>query len=96
MEKEVIVKWKIRETETERILALLPSLVEQTRNEKGNLSYSIYQSAEDENTLILQERYADAKAAEDHKSSKHYQDIVVAQIIPHLEVREVSVLKKLY
>ncbi|WP_256010277.1 putative quinol monooxygenase [Desertivirga xinjiangensis] len=96
MEKEVIVKWKIKETETERILNLLPTLVEQTRNEKGNLSYNIYQSAEDPNVLFLHERYVNADAAEEHKAASHYQETVALQIIPHLEVREVSVLKKLY
>lgn len=96
MEKELIVKWKIRETEIERILALLPKLVEKTRNEEGNLFYNIYQSADDANHLILHERYVDANAVEVHKASTHYQETVVAQIIPHLELREVISLKKLY
>jgi quinol monooxygenase YgiN len=96
MEKEVIVKWRIKETETSRILGLLAELVEKTRAEKGNLFYNIYQSVEDANVLILHERYADAEAAEAHKSSAHYQDIVAGQVVPHLEVRKVSSVKKLY
>lgn len=96
MEKELIVKWKIRETEIERVLALLPKLVEKTRNEEGNLLYNIYQSAEDANLLILHERYVDANAVEVHKASTHYQETVLVQIIPHLEIREVLSLKKLY
>jgi autoinducer 2-degrading protein len=96
MEKEVIVKWKIKETETSRILDLLAELAEKTRAEKGNLSYNIYQSVEDANVLILHERYADAEAAEAHRNSAHYQEIVVGQVVPHLEVREVSSVKKLY
>ena len=96
MEKEVIVKWKIRESETLRILGLLPALVEKTRSEEGNLFYNIYQSADDVNVLILHERYTDAVAAEAHKNSAHYQEIVAMQIVPHLEIREVSSVKKLY
>jgi autoinducer 2-degrading protein len=96
MEKEVIVKWKIKETETSRILGLLPGLVEKTRAEKGNLFYNIYQSVDDTNVLILQERYTDADAAEAHKNSAHYQEIVAGQIVPHLEIREVTSVKKLY
>jgi autoinducer 2-degrading protein len=96
MEKELIVKWKIRETETQRVLGLLPQLVENTRNEKGNLLYSIYQSVDDANVLILHERYVDAEAVEVHKASVHYQEIVAGQIVPYLEVREVSGVKKLY
>ena len=96
MEKELFAKWRIKSTETARILRLLPALAEQTRTEKGNLSYSIYQSGSDPNEFILHERYADEQAAESHRNSEHYQKIVVAEIIPHLEVREVTVVKKLF
>lgn len=96
MEKEIIVKWKIKETETSRILDLLAGLEEKTKGEKGNLSYNIYQSVDDANVLILHERYTDAEAAEAHKNSAHYQEIVVKQIVPYLEIREVSSVKKLY
>lgn len=96
MEKEIIVKWKIRETETLRILGLLPSLVEKSRKEKGNLSYNIYQSVEDTNVLILHERYVNAHAADEHKALIHYQEVVAAQIIPYLEEREVLILNQLY
>ena len=95
MEKELIVKWTIRESETSRILGLLPQLAEGTKNEKGNLSYDIYQSEENHNVLFLHERYADQEAVEIHKNSAHYQEIVVAQIIPHLETREVQLVNKL-
>lgn len=96
MEKELIVKWKIAASETSRILGLLPQLVEKTRNEKGNLFYHIYQSADDLNILILHERYADQEAVETHKNSQHYLETVVAQIIPHLETRELQLVNKLY
>ncbi|WP_296144026.1 putative quinol monooxygenase [uncultured Flavobacterium sp.] len=95
MEKELIVKWKIKESETARILKLLPTLAERTKKEKGNLFYAIYQSENDPNELLLQERYADADALEAHKNSEHYQKIVVDEIIPHLEIREVTIVKRL-
>lgn len=96
MEKELVVKWKIKATEIQRILALLPALVESTRNEDGNLSYHIYQSVDDANVLILHESYTGAAAVEAHKASVHYQEIVALQIIPFLELREVYSLQKLY
>lgn len=95
MEKELIVKWRIKESETNRILKLLPELAAKSQSEEGNLSYAIYQSESNPNDLILHERYADAEAAEAHKSSEHYQTIVAGEILPHLEVREVTVVKKL-
>ena len=96
MEKELIVKWTVNPSETSRILGLLPQLVEKTRNEKGNLSYHVYQSAENVNVIILHERYADQEAVEAHKNSAHYLETVAAQIIPHLENREVQLVNKLF
>lgn len=96
MEKELIVKWKIRETEITRILSLLKELVEKTRNEPGNISYNIYQSAEDASEIFLHERYMDGDAIAAHKDSEHYQKIVLTQIIPHLEIRELNIVTKLF
>lgn len=95
MEKELIVKWKIKETETSRILKLLPELAAKTKNEIGNIFYAIYQSENDPNEFILHERYTDERAAETHRNSEHYQKIVAREIIPHLEAREVMLVKKL-
>ena len=47
MEKELIVKWKIKETETAGVLSLLSELAAETKKEKGNLYYAIYQSESD-------------------------------------------------
>lgn len=91
----VIVKWKLAESETTRILALLPELAEKTRSEPGNVSYAIYQSDSSPTELFLHEEYVDAAAAEAHRQSEHYERIVVNEIIPHLEAREVAVVKQL-
>jgi len=96
MEKELIVKWKIKETETANVLELLAELADQTKKEKGNLAYAIYQSEKDPNEVILHERYADEEALEAHKNSDHYQTIVAGKIIPHLEVREILFVKQLF
>ena len=95
MEREIIVKWKIKASATQDILALLPALAEQSKNEPGNTAYNIYQSESDPNELILHERYVDAAAAEAHKNSAHYQEIVVGKVVPHLEVREVIIVNKI-
>lgn len=96
MEKELIVKWKIKETETANVLELLAELADQTKKEKGNLAYAIYQSEKDPNEVILHERYADEEALEAHKNSDHYQTIVAGKIIPHLEAREILFVKQLF
>lgn len=96
MGREAIVKWKIRETETSEILKLLAELAEKTKKEEGNISYTIYQSESDPNELILHECYVDQDAQDAHKNSEHYQAIVAGRIIPHLEAREVYIVKKLF
>lgn len=95
MQKEIIAKWRIKESETPRILELLPELAEKSKAEAGNVSYVIYQSETAPNELILHECYRDAEAAEAHKKSDHYQRIVAHEIIPHLELREVTLVKRL-
>lgn len=96
MEKNIIVKWKIKESETARIMQLIPELVEKSRAEEGNIFYHIYRSLNDPNELILHEGYANDEAAEKHKNSAHYQETVAAQIVPHLEIREVTIVEQLY
>ena len=91
---ELIAKWKIKESETERILKILPELAEKSRNETGNVFYAIYRSESDPDELILHEQYRDEDAVETHKSSEHYQAIVVREIIPHLALREVTRVQK--
>lgn len=95
MQKEVIAIWKVKPTETGRVLGLLPTLAAQTRSEAGNIFYSVYRSETDPNELILHECYADEYAADAHRKSDHYQSIVVTEIIPCLESRTVTVVKKL-
>lgn len=95
MEKTLIVKWRLKESEVSRILAMLPELAEKTRNERGNTFYTIYQSESDPREIILHEQYVDAAAAEMHRQSEHYRRIVEGEIIPHLELREVTVVKNL-
>ncbi|NDI97942.1 antibiotic biosynthesis monooxygenase [Flavobacterium sp. LaA7.5] len=96
MEKELLVKWNIRESERDEILSLLPELVEKTRNEEGNILYNIYRSENNPNELILHERYVDEEALNAHKLSEHYQNIVFKKIIPHLETRELTMVKQIY
>jgi quinol monooxygenase YgiN len=95
MEREIIVKWKIKASATQEVLALLPELAEKTKREPGNIGYNIYQSESDPNELILHERYVDAEAAEAHRNSAHYQEIVAGKVLPQLEVREVIIVKKI-
>jgi len=96
MEKIVIAFWRIKESEAEKIFHLLPDLVNKTRGEAGNISYVIYQAEGNPCDLILHEEYINAEAVEAHKNSDHYKQIVVDQILPHLELRDVQLVTRLF
>lgn len=85
----IFAKWQVKNGELQTVLNLLPSLIEKSKNEEGNIFYKIYQDNSDSNTLILNESYKDMASIEVHKNSNHYQEIAVKEIIPLLENREV-------
>jgi autoinducer 2-degrading protein len=85
----VFAKWQVREGELETVLALLPRVVKASTAEAGNLFYQVHQSHTDVNTLILFEGYQDDAALMDHRNSAEFQAIVMGQIVPLLEHREV-------
>lgn len=85
----IFAKWQVKNGNLQTILDLLPSLIEKSTSEEGNIFYKIYQDNADINTLILNESYKDMSSIEAHKNSDHYQEIAVKQIIPLLENREV-------
>ncbi|KFC22876.1 putative quinol monooxygenase [Chryseobacterium sp. FH1] len=91
----IFAKWQVKNGELQTVLDLLPSLIEKSTNEEGNIFYKIYQDNSDSNTLILNESYKDMASIEVHKNSNHYQEIAVKQIIPLLENREVILASEL-
>lgn len=92
MKSEIITtfaKWQVREGQLENVLSLLQEAVAKSSAENGNLKYQVYQGNENGNTLMLFEEYVDKEALDFHRSSQHFQEIVVQQIVPLLENREV-------
>lgn len=91
----IFAKWQVKNGNLQTVLALIPSLIEKSTSEEGNIFYKIYQDNVDINTLILNESYRDMASIEAHKNSDHYQEIAVKQIIPLLEKREVVLASEL-
>jgi len=91
----VFAKWQVKEGKLNTVLDLLAEVAKQSRAEEGNLFYKINQSSTDANTLLLFEAYKDEAAVADHRGSAHFQTIVVGQIVPLLENREVFVTTEL-
>lgn len=86
----VFARWKVKEGDLETVLGLLKEVRSLTVLEQGNLFYKIHQSREDANTLILFEGYTDDTAQKAHVESAHFLKFVVGQIVPLLEMREVT------
>ncbi len=86
----VFARWKVKAGNMPIVLELLKVVGSKTLQEKGNLFYKIHQSLADANTLLLFEGYADEVAQKAHMNSDHFKKVVVEQIIPLLEEREVT------
>src|SRR5690606_14009513 len=88
-------KWQVKDGQLGAVLKLLAEVAKKSIEEKGNLFYKIHQSNSDANTLILFEGYTNGSAVEEHRSSAYFQNLVVGQIIPMLENREVILASQL-
>jgi quinol monooxygenase YgiN len=91
----VYAKWQVKEGKLDAVLQIMKEATQKSSEEKGNLFYKIHQSKTDENTLILFEGYENESSVEIHRNSEHYQNLVVKQIIPLLENREVILMNKI-
>ena len=88
-------KWQVKEGQLNVVLNLLAEVVKKSTEEKGNLFYKVHQSNAEANTLILFEAYADEAAVETHRNSAHFQNLVIGQIVPNLQNREVILASQL-
>lgn len=82
-------KWQVKDGHLDTVLNLLVEVVNASTGEEGNLFYKVHQSNSDENTLVLFEGYKDEPAVAEHRNSKHFQNLVIGQIVPLLAHREV-------
>lgn len=92
----VYAQWNVKEGKLDEVLQILAQAAKKSSEEKGNLFYKIHQSKSDQNTLILFEGYENETALEFHKNSEHYQNLVVKEIVPLLESREVILMDQVF
>lgn len=91
----VFAKWQVKDGQANTVLNLLKNVVEQSTAEAGNLFYTVHQSNTDANTLMLFEGYQNDEALTAHRNSEHFKTVVVGQIVPLLENREVILASEL-
>lgn len=87
----VFAKWQVKEGQLTTVLHILEEVVKKSEAEEGNLFYQVHQSNTDAHTIVLFEGYADDAAVATHRESAHFQELVIGQIVPLLEAREVIV-----
>jgi quinol monooxygenase YgiN len=87
MEFAVVVRYKAREGETERVRAALKNMLAPSRAEAGNLEYEVLRDPRDPSVFVLVERYTDEAAFAAHKSSPHFEKWLKGEVLPSLAER---------
>jgi quinol monooxygenase YgiN len=82
------VRWTIKESELEAVLAALEPLAEASRQEPGCLMYQAHRDPENERVLFLYEQYVDEAAYRAHAESEHFKRYALEDIFPRRESAE--------
>jgi quinol monooxygenase YgiN len=84
-----IAKWQIQPGQEETVRQALTQLVTHSRTEPGCLYYQPHVSASQPDLIYLYEAYASLAAAQAHRATDHFQQLVLGTIVPLLSAREV-------
>ena len=89
-ELQVIARHTTVDGTRDAVLAILPKLIEASRNEPGNLAFDAYLSMADPRSYVLLERYASRAAFAAHREAPHFKELMLGQILPKLESRVIE------
>ncbi|MGH3671546.1 MAG: putative quinol monooxygenase [Pseudonocardiaceae bacterium] len=89
-ELQVIARYTISAGKQDEVLELLSTLAEASRNEPGNVAFVIYRQFDDDRKIVLLERYTSRDAFAAHRETLHFDDLVLKQLIPLLDSREIE------
>jgi quinol monooxygenase YgiN len=82
------VRWVARDGKRDAVEEILRRMTPLSRAEPGCLQYEAHRQLDEPNTFVVFERYVDEPALEAHAASPHFQELVVQQALPLLELRE--------
>lgn len=85
----VVATYTAKPETADQVAELLPALAAASRQEAGNISYSVARDLEHPQVFTIVEVYEDADAFTAHRESAHFASIGKMQIIPLLESRAV-------
>lgn len=91
----LLARWHAREGEDDTVARFALALAAASRKEPGCLEYRVHQIANNPRGFVLVERYASAAALDLHRASDHFQRLLLEEIVPRLEQREVQQLEEL-
>ena len=72
----IVAKSSIKQCKSEEFKALAERLINESRKEKGNISYNLYQDASNCNILTFIEEWENEEVINIHNNSKHFTSIV--------------------
>jgi quinol monooxygenase YgiN len=81
---------KFRSEDRERVAELLKALAQASRQEPGCVNYVPHTIDGEPDTVVIYEQYRDQKAAEEHRASPHFRDMVVAGLYQMMLDRQVE------
>lgn len=90
-----MARYKAKPGKGDAVADALRSVVPASRAEPGCLLYTANRSADDPDEFLLYERYEEERDLEAHRQTAHFRDIVLGQVVPLLETREVEFFQPL-
>jgi len=90
MEKKIVIaRIRVKEGKEKEYLSLISPLIEATKAEKGNLSYTLYQDVKDSCEFIVYEEYVNEKAFHTHCNTEVF--LSIGQKIQGLLAKELDI-----
>ena len=90
----IVAKNTIKIGKTEAFQDLADKLINESRKEKGNVSYNLYQDAKDDNIFTFIEEWENEDIIKSHNNSKHFTSIVPKFLDLQEKKSEINLYKK--
>lgn len=84
----VAAKWIAREGEEAAVATAIKELAIHSRNEPGNIGYTVHRAPDDPCVFFFYEVYVDAASFQAHVQSAHFTRLAINDAIPRLLSRE--------
>lgn len=89
----VVARYRAKQGQGDLVTTALRKVVPAARAEPGCLLYTVNRSKDDPDELLLYERYRAEADLDAHRESDHFRVIVIGQVLPLLETRDVAIFE---